>query len=204
MDSVKILRNDYHVVVRSHVAQQTEEAALVEFDVLFGERTFVLHGQGREPLFNKHIARNAYDVLFDECISVNKEIDAVRRQELFQFQSIDSGRIAFLDVEENVVVVDDVPDFHPERLGVAKGAKRDAVHRDERQDGVAAIGMQDGVKAFEIEDEFVTFGGTVHTIDPQRIVVIAIQNRDAALKTQEVVVRYWNFDRSAVRVEVTL
>ena len=64
---------------------------------------------------------------------VNQEI-AVRRRELLQFHPVDAGSVAFL-MYRNVVVVDDVPNLHPERLGVAEGAKRNAVHRDKRQDG---------------------------------------------------------------------
>ena len=155
-------------------------------------------------MVDEDVARDADDVFLDEGVPVNQEIDAVRRQELLQFQPVDAGSVAFLDVQENVVVVDDVPNLHPERLGVAKRAKRDAVHRDKRQDGIASVGVQDGVQPLQIEDELVPVRHAVQAIDPQRVLIVPVEDGHAALEAQQVVVRYRNLNRTAVCIQVHL
>ena len=120
--------------------------------------------------------------------------------EVAQFQSVDAGSVAFLDVEENLVIIDDVPNLHPERLGVAKRAKRDAIYGDKRQDCVAPVGVQDGVQPLQIEDKLVPVRHAVQAIDPERVLIVPVEDGYAALEAQQVVVRYRNLNRTAVRI----
>jgi hypothetical protein len=195
---------DDHIVVRAHVAEEAHEAALVEFHILLGQRSLVLHRQGIEALLDEDIAGDAHDVLFDEGALVNEELDAVRGEELLEFEAVDPRGIGPLDVEEDVVVVDDVPDFDPEGLRVAKRAERDAVDRDEGQNGVAAVRVEDGVDPLEVQDEFVPIRVGVEAIDPQGVPALFVEDGHAAFEAQQVLVGDRNVDRPVVRVEVGL
>ena len=109
-------------------------------------------------------------------------------RELLQLQTVDAGRVAALDVQKDVVVVEDVPDLDPEGLGVAEGAEGDAVDRDEGQNGVAPVSVQDGVDTLEAEDEFIPVRIGVEAIHPQGVPVLLVEDGHTAFESKQVFV----------------
>ena len=81
---------------------------------------------------------------------------------------------------------------------------RNAIHGDKRQDCVATVGVQDGVQPLQMEDELVPVRHAVQAIDPERVLIVLVEDGYAALEAQQVVVRYRNLNRTAVRIQVLL
>ena len=143
-------------------------------------------------------------MLFDEGAFVDEELYAVRGQELFELEAVDARGVAPLDVEEDVVVIDHIPDLDPEGLRVAEGAEGDAVDRDEGQDGVAAVRVEYGVDAFQAEHKLVPVRVGVQAIDPQGVPALTIEDGHATLEPQKVLVGDRDVHRTVMRVEVGL
>ena len=66
------------------------------------------------------------------------------------------------------------------------------------------VGVQDGVQPLQIEDELVPVRHAVQAIDPERVLIVPVEDGYAALEAQQVVVRYRNLNRTAVRIQVQL
>src|SRR5204863_176584 len=73
---VKIRREEDDKIIRAHVAEEADEAALVEFHELLGD------ADGAEvlvvqPAVDENIAGETDDVLLDERVAVREEIEAI-------------------------------------------------------------------------------------------------------------------------------
>jgi hypothetical protein len=67
-------------------------------------------------------------VFLDEGVAVDQVVDAVGREDVFEFESVDARGVGVLDVEVVRVVVEEVGDADAERAGVSEIAEVDAVH----------------------------------------------------------------------------
>ena len=133
-------------------------------------------------------------MLLDQGVFVNQELDAVGGEQLLQFEAVDPRGIGPLDVEEDVVVVDDVPHLDPEGLRIAERAEGDAVDGDEGEDGVTAVRMEDGIDPLEIEDELIPVCTGVEAIDPEGVAAFLVEDGHAALEAQQVLVGHGDVD----------
>jgi hypothetical protein len=116
-----IRRDVDYEVIRSHVSQQADKAAFVEFDKLFGEPDLVGLGIVDE-IFDEQVSGNAGDMFFDQRVEMGEVGDAVWREKVFELQAIDAGSIGLLDIIVIVVVVELVDDADAKGVGVGEVA----------------------------------------------------------------------------------
>ena len=70
--------NVYDEIVGTHVAEQADEAAFVEFNEFFCD-AYCFEGFVFHPVIDKHIAGQSNDVLLYQCISIDDEVHAIGR-----------------------------------------------------------------------------------------------------------------------------
>ena len=64
--------------------------------------------------------------------------------------------------------------------------------------------MKDGVQPLEVGHQFIALALRIEAINPQGVVVVAVQNRHAPLKPQQVLVAHGDAHGAPVLVEVGL
>ena len=122
----KVRHDDDDEVVGTHVAEQADEAALIELHELLGD-TDGFQVAVMQPALDEDIARDAWNVLLDQHAAAGEKAEPVGGEQVLEFKTVDARGIGFLDIEVVGIVVVGVDDPDAERLRVAEGAEIDAV-----------------------------------------------------------------------------
>ena len=81
-----------------------------------------------EVVAQEDIARNAGDVFLDQGVAIDQIVDAVGREDVFEFEAVDARGVGVFDVEIVGVVVEQVGDADAERQRVAEIPEVDAIN----------------------------------------------------------------------------
>lgn len=177
-------------VVGPHVAEEANEAAFIELDQLFRDpdcfELLVFH-----PVLDKHIPRQANEVLFNEGIVVANEVHAIGRQQVLELQSVNSRGIRFFDVEVILIVVAGIDDPDSERLGVSECAIIDAIHVEMMDNREVAARFDNGIDLFQALGKLGDHDVIVDDGLPKRILVIVVVKRSGGLELLEFLIGDW-------------
>ena len=158
--------------------------ALVELGELLGDADLVEAGLV-EVVAEEDVARNAGDVFLDEGVAVDEIVDAVWREDVFEFEAEDARGVGVLDVEIVRVVVEEIGDADAERAGVSEIAVIDAVHEQVFVLGGVAAEFEFGVDGGEARPEFREDLGRIHHGEPEGFAALRVLVGDGAGEAAE-------------------
>ena len=197
----KVRHDDDDEVVGAHVAEQADEATLVELHELLGDpdgfQVTVI-----QPAFDEDIAGNAGNVLLDQHAAAGEKTEPVRGKQVLEFKAVDARGIGLLDIEMVGIVVVGVDDPDAERLRVAEGAEVDAVDVKVRHDREIAVDLEQGVDALQILVECAHVLGAVGHGLPERRPAVGVNKRRGLLEITEPFIRDGQLAVAPVAVQV--
>ena len=181
---VEVRREQHDKIIRAHVAEETDEATLIELHELLGDadRAEFLPMQ---PAVDKNISGNPDDVLFDEGRAVRDVVEAVGREQVLEFETVDAGGVGFLHVEIVLIVVVGVDDPDAKRGRVAEGAKIHAVDVEMVDDRKITVDLEDRVDFFQCLVEGGHLGLVVDHGIPERGLAVFVGERNDFVKRPE-------------------
>ena len=167
----------HYKVIGPHVAEEPDEAAFVEFYELLCEADLV-GLRIVEKVADEQIAGDAGDMFFDEGVMVGIKRDAVGREQMFQFETVDAGCIGLLYVIVIVIVVELIDDADAKGVGVGEGAEVDA--GDVEVFGIAEIAfrLQDGI---HLDESFADKIPVAHVVEggfPESVLIVLVAKRN--------------------------
>ena len=191
-----------NIVHAAHIAEKANEASLVEFGKFFGDTHAVEFGLGKVFVL-KYVSWNAGNVLLDEGVAVDEVVDAIGRENVLEFESVDARGIGLFYVEVVRVVVVEIGDADTEGTGVAEVAEVDAI---DTKVLVQATGISTdfelGVNADELGVKGMAQFMGVHDGEPESFASARVIVRDRAIKTCEIVIDRRDLDLAPKAVKV--
>src|SRR3546814_12208146 len=91
----------YHIIIRPHVSQQANKAALVELYEFLGDACLI-KGIVIEIIPDEHISRNTSNMFINQGIIISEINDPVRGKDMFKFKAINTGRICHFNINMEI------------------------------------------------------------------------------------------------------